>query len=98
MKKITSILLVISAFGMTATAAEGKLRLPASVNCDEVQMTQDLIEFISLMSVQKTLKPSRYAKMMEAMQSAKSCDEVNKIALVAIGDCVLTDRKKTACK
>jgi len=98
MKKIISLLLIVSAFGLTATAAGKKLRIPASVDCDDVQMTQDLSELLYLMNIQKTLKQSRYTKMMNDIQSAKTCDEVNKIALVTIGDCVLTDRKKTACK
>ena len=98
MKMLLCSILIFSTYATTVLAGEKKVRLPASLDCDSSQMTQDLSELLELMYAQKTLKPSRYDKMMTAINSAKDCDEVNKIALIAVGDCVLTDRKKTACK
>ena len=93
MKNILCTLLIISASGTTAFAVE-KLRLPASVNCDSSDTTNDLAELAYLLNIQKVLKQPRYEKMMNALNSVKTCEEANKTLLIAVGDCVLTDRKK----
>ncbi len=97
MKNILGSLLILSAFGTAAYAGE-KVRLPASIDCDSSEITSDLSELAYLLNIQKVLKQSRYEKMMNALNSAKTCEEANKTLVVAIGDCVLTDRKKVSCK
>lgn len=59
-----------------------------------MQTTSDRVELTGLLTIQKVIKQSRFDKMQTDLNSVKDCEAANKIMLIAVGDCVLTDRKK----
>lgn len=83
------LLLSLSTYATKAAAA------PFTCNS---QTTVILQELVYKLSVDGTIKQSRYEKMMNAFASATDCEAVNKLMLLAVGDCTIKSLKKSNCQ